>query len=151
MSLLYRNSRDPLRRLAWRARRSWRRTARRIVAEHEEELRSLLDDLHGLAICGLVTTASGTVRMTFPGWAITVTGVAAAAQAVLVSAAEENLCLLYDAGRYGRFWWVALEHAGPTGERRRATILGSRLVLADLGEGPRRLEAPVFSPSLMTS
>jgi hypothetical protein len=89
--------------------------------------------------------------MTFPGWAMTITGVAASAQAVLTSAVEEHPCLFSDSGRYGRFWWVALGHVSSTGEPRQATILGSRLVLAQVGDGPRQFEAPVFSPSLTTT
>ena len=38
MSPLHCKSDDPLSQFAWRSRRDWRRTARRIVAEHENEL-----------------------------------------------------------------------------------------------------------------
>jgi hypothetical protein len=138
------------RRLGLRARLSWRRTARRIVAEHVDELLSRLKGFCGLPICGLATSDAGAVRVRVPGWAITVTDVAAAAQAALTAAVEQPHCYLVDAGRYGRFWWVAVDCI-PMGDLRRTVILGSRLVLTRIEDGYPQLEAPGVSSSLMAS
>jgi hypothetical protein len=140
----------PSRPLGWRARSSWRRTARRIVAEHVDQLLSRLGGFRGLPICGLATSAAGTVRITVPGWAITVTEVAARAQAALTAAVERHHCCLAEAGRYGRFWWVAVEY-NQGGDRRRTLILGSRLVVTRIEDGHAQLEAPGVSPLLTAS
>jgi hypothetical protein len=137
------------RQLRWRARHSRRSTTRRIVAEHVEELLSRLKGFCGLPISGLATSAAGAVRMKVPGWAITVTDVAASAQAALTAAVEQPHCCLADAGRYGRFWWVAVDYL-PMGDLRRTVILGSRLVLTRIEDGHPQLEAPGVS-SLLTA
>jgi hypothetical protein len=139
---------DPSRQLGWRARHSWRRTARRIVAEHVEELLSRLKGFCGLPICGVATSAAGIVRVKVPGWAITVTDVAAGAQAALSAAVEQPHCYLADAGRYGRFWWVGVDYL-PMRDLRRTVILGSRLVLTRIEDGHQQSEAPGVS-SLLT-
>jgi hypothetical protein len=120
------------------------------MAEHVDELLSRLDGLCGLPIRGVATTASGTVRTTVPGWAITVAGVAAGAQAAFTAAAEQHDCYLGQAGRYGQFWWVAVEYQR-TGDRRRAVVLGSLLVLTKTEDGHPRTGTPVGSPLQMIS
>jgi len=142
-------SRDPVRRLGWRARQSWQRAARRMVAEHVKEVGSRLAEFRGLPICGLTTTAAGSVRVVLPGWAISVTGVAASARASLNGAAQHP-CRLSSAGRYGRFWWVAVEYEVP-GAHCRATILGSRLVVAPIEDSHRGRERPDLSPLVLAS
>jgi hypothetical protein len=138
------------RQLGWRVRHSWRRAARRIVAEHVDELVSRLGGLRGLPIGWLATSAAGTVRVTVPGWAIAVTDVAAGAQAALTAAIKQHQCYLADAGRYGRFWWVAVSY-DPTGDLPRTVILGSRLVLTRMEGGRPQFEAPGESPLLTAS
>jgi hypothetical protein len=141
-------TKDPSHRRGWRGGHSWKRTARRIVAEHVEELLSRLEEFRGLPICGLATSAAGTVRVMVPGWAITVTDVAAGAQAALTSAVEQPHCCLADAGRYGRLWWVAVDYL-PMGDLRRTVILGSRLVLTRIEDHDPLLEAPGVSSLLI--
>jgi hypothetical protein len=136
--------------LGWRARRSWRRTARRLVAEHIAELLSRLDGLRGLPVCGLATSSAGSVRVTFPGWIITVAGVATGAQAALTAAAEQHDCYLSDTGMYGRFWWVAEEY-NLMGNLSRTVILGSRLVLTTTNDGDPRPRPPDVSALLIAS
>jgi hypothetical protein len=138
------------RRLGVRARQSWRRAARRIVAEHVDELLSRLKGFCGLPICGLATSVAGAVMVRVPGWAITVTDVAAGAQAALTATVEQPHCYLADAGRYGRFWWVAVDYI-PMGDLRRTVILGSRLVLTRIEDGYPQSEATGVSSSLMAS
>ena len=142
--------RNPSRQLGWRGRRSWRRSARRIVAEHVDELLSRLKGFCGLPICGLATSTAGTVRVKVPGWAITVTDVAAGAQAALTAAVEQPHSYLADAGRYGRFWWVAVDYL-TTVDVCRTVILGSRLVLTKIEDDYPQLEAPGVSSLLTTS
>jgi hypothetical protein len=115
------------RQLGWRGRHSWRRTARSIVAEHVEELLSRLKGLYGPPICGLATSATGTVRLMVPGWAITVTDVAPGAQAALTAAVEQPHCHLADAGRVRKIL---------LGRRRRPTN-GRPAPNSDLGITPR--------------
>ncbi len=128
MSPLHRKSDDPLSQFAWRSRRDWRRTARRIVAEHENELMGHLHGLTGSPVLGVATTSAGTVRVTLPGWAITIVEVAAGAQADLSSTTARGNVSLADAGRYGPFWWLALAGQPPY-DGRRPVVLGSRLAL----------------------
>jgi hypothetical protein len=138
------------RQLGWCGRHSWRRAARSIVAEHVEELLTRLNGFGGLPICGLATGAAGTVRVMVPGWAITVTDVAAGPQAALTAAVEQFHCSLADAGRYGRFWWVAVDYL-PMIDRRRTVILGSRLVLTRIEDDCPQSEAPGESSLLRAS
>jgi hypothetical protein len=140
---------NPSRQFGWRARLSWRRTARRIVAEHREDLLLRLGGFRGLPLCGLTTNTAGTVRMMLPGWAITVVGVAARAQVALSAAVEKHACYMADAGRYGPFWWVAVNH-DPTSHLRPTVILGPRLVVTRIEDGDAQLEAPSASPLLTT-
>jgi hypothetical protein len=140
---------NPVGQLGWRGRHSWTRTARRIVAEHVEELLPQLKEFCGLPICGLATSAAGTVWVMVPGWGITVTDVAEGAQAALSAAVEQPHCYLADAGRYGRFWWIAVDYL-PVADLRRTTILGSRLVLTRIENDHRQLEAPGVSSLLTT-
>ena len=137
-------TKDPSPQLGWRGRHSWRRTARRIVAEHFEELLSRLNGLCGLPICGLATSAAGAVRLMVPGWAITVTDVAPGPQAALTAAVEQPHCYLADAGRYGRFWWVAVDYLAMV-DLRRTVILGSRLVLIRIEDDQPQLQEPGVS------
>ncbi len=88
----------------WRVRPTWRQVARRIVADHVEEVLSRLTRLRGVPVRGLTVTPAGTVRLILPDSAITVAGVAAGARARLVTATQPDDCYLADAGRYGRFW-----------------------------------------------
>ncbi len=150
MSSLYRTSEDPVSHLGWRARSTWRRRARRIVAEHSQELLSHVNEFRGLPISGVATTPTGAVRITLPGWAITVVGVGPGPLVALIAAAGDHRCSLSKAGKYGRFWWLAIEY-GPTDERRRDVILGSRLVLTSIEGGRSRFEAPESSPQLTGS
>jgi hypothetical protein len=136
--------------LGWRARRSWRRAARRIVAEHLDQLRSQLEGFRGLPISGLATSGAGIIRVTMPGWAITVTDVAADAQAALTATVEQHPCYLADAGRYGRFWWVAMG-CDRMGDLHRTVILGSRLLLTRIGDGRPQFEPPSVRPLLTAS
>jgi hypothetical protein len=149
MSPLHTTTRDPVSLLRWRTRLSWRRAARRIVAEHVHELLSRLAEFRGLPVCGLTTTPAGTVRVVLPGWTISVAGVAPSAQASLTGAAQHP-CRLSNAGRYGRFWWFAVDYQVP-GALRRSTILGSRLVVAPIEDGHPPVEWPDLSPLVMAS
>jgi hypothetical protein len=150
MSRLHRGTDSRLRDLRWRARPSWRRTARRIIAEHVQELLSRLEEFRGLPVHGVATTPTGIVRTVLPGWAISVTGVAPSAQAALAAATGQDRCFLSASGRYGRFWWIAVDH-GPATERRRTVVLGSRLVLTAIEDGRPRVEGPDLNPLLMAS
>ncbi len=136
--------------MGWRARRSWRRTARRIVTEHIDEVRSRLGGFRGLPVSGVAATPAGTVRLTLPDWTVTMAGVAPCAQAALTAATRQPDCYFSDAGRYGRFWWVAVE-ADPAGSLRRTVVLGARLVLTAIEEGRGRAGEPGLSPVLMAS
>ena len=149
MSPLHRTTADPVRLLRWRGRQSWRRVARQIVAQHIDETLSRLAEFRGLPIYGVTTSAAGVVKAVLPGWAISVTGVAPSAQSAL-AAASEHQCQLSDAGRYGRFWWVAVDHELPGG-RCRTTVLGSRLVVAAVEGGRPWFAAPDLSPLLQAS
>jgi hypothetical protein len=128
---------------------SRRRTALRIVAEHVGELLSRLKGLCGLPICGLATSTAGTVRLMVPGWAITVTDVAPGPQAALTAAVEQPHCYLADVGRYGRFWWVAVDYLLMV-DLHRTVILGSRLVLTRIEDDHLQLEEPSVSALLTT-
>jgi hypothetical protein len=149
MSLLHHTTADPVRLLRWGGRRSWRRAARRIVAAHVEETLSRLAEFRGLPVYGVTTSAAGVVKAVLPGWAISVTGVATSAQAAL-AAATGHQCQFSDAGRYGRFWWFAVDHELPGG-RGRTTVLGSRLVLAAVEDGRPWFGVPNLSPLVRAS
>ena len=138
---------NPSRQFGWRARRSWRRTARRIVAEHCDDLLLRLGEFHGLPMCGLTTNPAGTVRLMLPGWAITIVGVSVAARVALTDAVEHHHCYVSDAGRYGPFWWVAVAY-DPTSDLRPTVILGSRLILTRIEGGDAQFEAPSEHPLL---
>jgi hypothetical protein len=102
-----------------------------------------------LPICGVTTSAAGVLKAVLPGWAISVTGVATSVQSAL-AAATEHRCVFSDAGRYGRFWWVAVDHDLPGG-RGRTTVLGARLVVAAVEEGHPWFGVPDLSPLLRAS
>jgi hypothetical protein len=145
MSPLPHKLEHPLRHPGWRARRSWRRTVRRIIGEHAEELRSRLETIRGLPISGLATTPAGTLRVALPGWTVTMAGVASGAHIALTDLVEQRRCYVSDTGQYGPFWWLVAE--GDTVlDPRRAVILGSRLVLTTIDDGHPRLPAPDLSP-----
>ena len=137
MSPLHRKTDDPLGQFGWRSRRDWRRTSRRILTDHEDDLLARLNCLRGSPVRGVATTAAGTVRVTLPEWAITVVEVAASAQAHLSSVTARGNVSLTAAGRYGAFWWVGVA-CDPPEDARRPVILGSRLVLTrtDYGNSP---------------
>ena len=137
MSPLHRKTDDPLGQLGWRSRRDWRRTARRILIDHEDDLLARLHSLRGSPVHGVATSAAGTVRVTLPGWAITIVEVAASAQANLSSVAARHNVSLEAAGRYGAFWWVGVA-GDPPEDARRPVVLGSRLVLSrtEYGDSP---------------
>jgi hypothetical protein len=149
MSPLHRTTEDPVRMLRWRGRRSWRRAARQIIAEHVDETLSRLAQFRGLPIYGVTTSGAGVLKTVLPGWAISITGVASSAQSAL-AAATEHPSHFSDAGRYGRFWWVAVDHDFPGG-RGRTTVLGARLVVAAVEGGRPRFGAPDLSPLLRAS
>ena len=150
MSPLHHKTDDPLGQLGWRSRRDWRRAARRILTDHEQDLLARLNSLVGSPVRGVKTTAAGTVRLTLPGWAITIVGVAAGAQADLRSVTGPNHASLAAAGRYGAFWWVGV--AGhPPHEARRPVVLGSRLILTRTGYGNSRQGPGAVRPALLVT
>jgi hypothetical protein len=134
----------------WRARHAWRRAARRIVAEYTNEVVSQLHDFRGQPICGLTTSAAGTVRLILPGWSITVVEVTAPARAALTAAVDHHQCYLSDAGRYGPFWWVAIQYHQAS-QRRPTVILGARLLLTPIEDGDPGPGSPDTSPLLAVS
>jgi hypothetical protein len=134
MSPLHRKTDDPLGQFGWRSRRDWRRAARHILADHQHELMARLNNLLGSPVRGVVTTPAGTVRLTLPGWAITMVEVAASARADLSAVTARYTVSLADAGRYGPFWWVAVACSPPV-EAGRPVILSSRLVLTRTEHG----------------
>jgi hypothetical protein len=101
---------------------------RTIVAQHRADQAAALAGLTGAPVGPVHTTPAGTVIIALPGREIALSDVAAVAQARLAAAARDG-CRLVATGRYGAFWWLAVE-AGPGS---RATVLGTHLRLGPTG------------------
>ena len=112
----------------------WRRTVRRVLAEHDRDLLIRIRHLEGQPVTLLVATPSGFIRIRVPGWDIDITDVGPGALARL-QACVQGTASFQGGGRYGRFWWVAVtqnELSPPT----RAIVLGSRIRLTKHHDGP---------------
>jgi hypothetical protein len=114
-------------------RRAWRRLEQTIVAEHRAGLAAALDALVGSPVQAVSSGPAGTVTITLPGWHVGLGGVSPAAVSALTGAARPG-CQLAGAGRYGRFWWLAVTvDAGPGA--RPAVMLGAWLRLHPESDG----------------
>ncbi|MGH9115013.1 MAG: hypothetical protein ACRDWW_04200 [Acidimicrobiales bacterium] len=132
---LTRSAPDPLGRLTRRERRSWRAAERRVVAEHDHQVSAALQSLGGTPVDAVRALPSGAVEVVAGGLEVRLAGVAdlpCAALSVLV----RRPCHVAGAGRYGRFWWLAID-ADSGGFSPRATVLGSRIVVTPSGSGNR--------------
>jgi hypothetical protein len=98
---------DPVAGLRRRERRAWRRRERAIVASHQADLAAALGGLVGSPVLALSVGPTGTVTLEVPGWRVGLAGVSASAQAALAGRAQQT-CHIAGAGRYGRFWWLAV-------------------------------------------
>lgn len=138
-----------LRPISWRTRWAWRRTARRIVAEHTRATEATLDRLHGSVVGGAATgesTPSGTIAFVLPGWRITLAEVSAVARCDCTALVQGG-CHLSGGGRYGPFWWLAFTRdcALPGRSPARSIVLGSRLVIS-VSEDQPPTASPVPEP-----
>jgi hypothetical protein len=142
---------DPAANLGIRARWSWRRAERRVVAEHERWLVAKLQRLTAArvpvfwvmesAANQVADMTAGIVRMRRPGWQLLIAGVASGPRADLEHAARQGRLRVAAAGRYGKFWWIeiATDSAAP-GEK--VVLLGSHLRLIPASGGHGRAAAP---------
>jgi hypothetical protein len=119
--------------LTWRSRRSWRRAARHVLAEHHRDTTARLWQLQGAAVGDASVTPAGAIHINVPGWAIALADVSAGAQAAFLTAVRQS-GHLSGGGRYGRFWWLEIVSASSSG-RQRSVVLGSRLTVVPTGSG----------------
>jgi hypothetical protein len=127
-------STDPLARLGRRDRREWRRIERRAITQHRVDRAAALARLSGSVVRDVHASPLGTVVLTVAGRQIALSDVAAVARAHVVEVARGG-CHLAAGGRYGAFWWLAIEGDPATGGRR-ATVLGTHLRLHPAGGTP---------------
>lgn len=133
---------DPLADLSRRDRRSWRRTARTIQAQHEAAILAGLAGLHLQPVTGILTCPPCAVAITVTDWTITMAGVAptACGNLCLLAACP---CHLADSGRYGRFWWVAISSLSVE-MATRTVLLGDRLTLVSTDGGRLAAKVPIL-------
>jgi hypothetical protein len=142
---------DPAANLGIRARWSWRRAERRVVAEHERWLAAQLRQLAASrvpvfwvtqsAAGQAADTAAAIVRLRRPGWQLLIAGVAPGPRADLEHAARRGRLRLDAAGRYGKFWWIEIA-AGSAAPGEKVVLLGSHLQLIPANGGHGRAAAP---------
>jgi hypothetical protein len=122
----------------WRSRWAWRRTARRIAAEHARQIIATLGRLQGHEVRYLADAPAGSIRVFLSGWTITLADVAATARLECATLARAG-CHLSAAGRYGQFWWLTFTSdpsgtAAPGQSPTRVTVLGSRVTVSASGD-----------------
>jgi hypothetical protein len=128
---------DPIASLTRRERRAWRRREQTILATHRANLAAALPALVGAPVLAVATGAAGTVTVTVPGWQVGLAGVSPGAARAFTRAAGDS-SLLTGAGRYGRFWWLAVAVSSHPGAPR-AVILGAWLQLHPADGAPTGL------------
>lgn len=139
---------DPIRRLTAGERRSWRKAERRIVAEHDAYLEEKLRRLQGQTVMTSVLASGSTVMISVAGWQIALAGIAEVPAVRLVQLSQ-RVSHVDKAGRYGRWWWLAVVSESG-GIRCRAVVLASQLRMTRLGGGSRPVSASEPWPSATT-
>jgi hypothetical protein len=129
---------DPIAGLSRREQRTWRRRERAIVDSHHADLAAALGGLVGVPVLAVSAGAAGTVTLAVPGWRVGVAGVSPSARATLTSRARQA-CHITGAGRYGRFWWLAVAATADPGAAP-AVVLGA-CARVDPVDGGTRLAA----------
>jgi EmrB/QacA subfamily drug resistance transporter len=94
-----------------------------------------LQDLVGSGVTGARLSDRGTVVMTGGDWALAMADVASVSGIKLIDVVA-GPARVTGAGRYGRFWWMAVEGTGDN-EKERAVVMGSRIRLMPAGTAGR--------------
>lgn len=117
-------------------RRAWRRTIRRVEADHHHQTLALLRALRDAPVLRLASAPQGTLELTVPGWAITLVGVPASG-CHAITAVGGHEAYIGDSGRYGPFWWLEVRSGGTAGGLpSRAVALGAPIRLLPQEDGP---------------
>ena len=143
--MMRRGKDDPIAGLSRREQRKWRRRERAIVDSHHADLAAALGGLVGAPVLAVSAGAAGTVTLAVPGWRVGVAGVSPSARATLTSRARQA-CHVAGAGRYGRFWWLAVAATADPGAAP-AVVLGACARVDPVDGGTRQAARKEYSLS----